>query len=393
MFNGLFTSKFNKEGLEDTSSNAINPTSNTVINPTNNYRFTSITDIFSLSNILLLIWFLFIYLIIFYLIKSFYKNDSDPFKEKMILSRGIDIFIFGILIVFIIYSYLSLSISDKQDIIGYSLNSAYQFYNNPNTFFNLLVFIILFYCFIFFCGVPMTTETRPSSIYLFEQILWIIFITVIIADFFIYILGIPIIDLIFGMNGGLINKWYNLHSTIDTDKTIISLKNNDISNNIKIKKPEVFNISNNLYTYDDAQSVCKAFDSRLATVEELHEAYDKGAEWCVNSWSADQQVLFPTQKSTVERLQKIKGSENSCGRMGVNGGRMDDTSMRLGVNCYGIKPDASDRDKTRMNDIKSYIQPESKEDIILDAKVNFWKKNKDKYTVLSPFNSEQWSYN
>lgn len=383
MFNGLFTSNFNKEGFEDTSSNVIN----------NNYTFTSITDIFSLSNILLVIWFLFFYLIIFYLIKSFYRNDSDPFKEKMILSRGIDIFVFGILIVFIIYTYLSLSVSDKQDIIGYSLKSAYQFYNNPNTFFNLLVFIILFYCFIFLCGVPMTKETRPTSIYLFEQILWIIFITVIIADFFIYILGVPIIDLIFGVNGGLINSWYNWHLSLDNNRPIIPLKNTDISNNIKIKKPEVFNISNNLYTYDDAQSICKAFDSRLATVEELHEAYDKGAEWCVSSWSADQQVLFPTQKSTVERLQKIKGSENSCGRMGVNGGKMEDTSMRLGVNCYGIKPDASDTDKTRMNNITSYIQPKSKEDMILDAKVNFWKNNKDKYTVLSPFNSEQWSYN
>ena len=153
----------------------------------------------------------------------------------------------------------------------------------------------------------------------------------------------------------------------------------------------MFNVSNNLYTYGDAQAVCKAFDSRLATVEELHEAYDEGADWCINSWSADQQVLFPTQKSTIERLQKIKGAENNCGRMGVNGGRMNDVSLRFGVNCYGIKPDASDIDKTRM--INNYIPPKSKEDMILEAKVNFWKKNKDKYAVLSPFNSDKWSYN
>ena len=372
----------NEVSNDEFTNNAVDPP------PVNNVFvdiFNSIANIVTLPNILLVIWFLFIYFIIFYLIKSFYKNDTDPLNEKLAIGRGIDIFIFGGLIVFIIYSYLSLSDFDKQNMIGYSFNWIHQFYNNPNTFFNFLIFIVIFYCFIFLCGVPMTSQTRPSSIYFFEQILWIIFITILIANFFIYILGIPIIDMIFGLNGGLVNNWYKLRTKINND-----ISNNDIT--IK-KKEEVFNISNNLYTYGDAQAVCRVFDSRLATIDELHEAYDEGADWCINSWSADQQALFPIQKSTYDRLQKIKGAENSCGRMGVNGGRMDDVSLRLGVNCYGIKPDASELDKTRMNNINNYIPPNSKEDIILETKVNFWKKNKDKYMVLSPFNSEEWSYN
>lgn len=410
--NDISNSKINKKD----SSNNIIPTKPPPKNMDYEWSdglFATIKEIFSLTNIIFFLWFLLIYYVIFYLVRSFYKNDSDPFKEKLALSRGIDIFIYGLIIILIVYSYWLLSEDDKTNLIGYLLNFTQEFYNNPNTFFNCFIFIIIFYCFIYLCGVPMTKETQPTSIYFIEQKLWILLITVIIIDFFIYILGIPIVDMIFGINGGLVNNWYNLKSSVvnkfdddDGDK-IVAPPHIDVSNNkpvvniikddelhkqIHSKKPEVFNISNNLYTYDDANSVCKAFDSRLATVDEVNESYEEGAEWCVSSWSADQHVLYPTQKETYDRLQKIKGSEDSCGRTGVNGGRMKDTSLRFGANCYGIKPPPSELDKIKMNNISNYVPPKSKEDMILDAKVNFWKKNKDKYTAISPFNNEKWSY-
>jgi len=346
-------------------------------------------NIISLSNIIFLIWFLLIYLVIFYLIKTFYRNENDSFKENMALSRGIDIFIFGLLIIIIIFSYWSLSENDKKNLIGYGLNWIYEFYKNPNTLFNCLIFIVLFYLFVYLFGVPMTKETRPISIYFLEQKLWILLITVIIVDFFIYILKIPIVDMIFGNDRGLTKAWYNLRSELKEDETN---KKTKTDNKPKEKKPEVFNISNNLYNYSDAKAVCKAFNAELATVDQLHNAYDNGAEWCVNSWSADQQVLYPTQKSTYERLQKIKGQENSCGRTGVNGGYVSDPSLRYGVNCYGIKPTPTGVEQAKMDSVKGYVPPKSKEDMILEAKVNFWKNNKDKYMTVSPFNSDKWSY-
>lgn len=357
-------------------------------------------EIFTLNNMLFLIWFIVIYFFIYYFAKIFYRNETDPFKEKIAFSRGIDIFIFGLIIVFTIYSYWSLSEHDKQHLVGYLLNWTQDFYNNPMSLFNMLIFIFLLYCFIYLLGVPMSKETRPMSIYLIEQKSWILLISVIIVDFFRYILGIPIIDIIFGLNGGLVNGWYELktdfsNNSLDASRNRIDVSRNlfDSSNNLaKPKKPEVFNIANSLYTYDDAQVVCKAYGARLATVDELNEAYDEGADWCVNSWSADRQVLFPTQKSTYDKLQGIKGAENSCGRTGVNGGRVEDTNMRFGINCYGIKPDPSDMDKLRMNQIHNNIVPKSKEEMILNAKVEYWKNNKDKYTVLNPFSTGRWSY-
>jgi hypothetical protein len=362
-------------------------------------NFGDLSEMFTLNNMLFIIWFLVVYLFIYYFVRTFYRNDADPFKEKIAFSRGLDIFIFGLIIVLTIYSYWNLTEHDKQHLIGYLLNWTQDFYNNPMSFFNTLIFILLFYCFIYLFGVPMAKETRPMSIYLIEQKSWILLISVIIVDFFRYILGIPIIDIIFGLNGGLVNSWYKLktdssNNRLDSSRNSVDFSRNSVdisNNNTKPKKPEVFNIANSLYTYDDAQVVCKAYGARLATVDELNEAYDEGADWCVSSWSADRQVLFPTQRSTYDRLQNIKGAENNCGRTGVNGGRVEDTSMRFGINCYGIKPDPSSADKLRLNEIQTKVIPKSKEEVILDAKLEYWKNNKDMYSILNPFNTDKWS--
>lgn len=360
--------------------------------------FGDLNDLFSLNNVLFVLWFLVIYLIIYYFIKTFYKNESDPLKEQIAFSRGIDTFIFGLIIILTIYSYWNLTEHEKQHLVGYLLNWTQDFYNNPLSFLNTSVFLLLFYCFIYLCGVPMTKETRPLSIYLIEQKTWILLISILIVYFFKYVLGIPIIDIIFGLNGGLVDNWYKLKTNIQTiNKPFDFSRNNteiDISNNKiipPIKKNEVFNIANSLYNYEDAQAVCKAYGSRLATVDELNNAYNKGADWCVNSWSADRHVLFPTQKASYDKLQNVKGAENSCGRTGVNGGRVNDTSLRFGINCFGVKPEPSRGDKMRMNAIQNNIMPKTKEEVILQAKVDYWKNHKDQYTILNPFNTDKWS--
>jgi hypothetical protein len=352
---------------------------------------TSLAEFVSLNNILAFIWFLAIYFVIFIVIKTFYRNSADPFKEKQALGRSIDMFLFGLLIVVIVYSYYSLSEKDKKDIIGYGLIFTRDFYNNPNTFFNLSFFILLFYCFVYFCGVPMAKETRPISIYFLEQKLWLVLFSVIFVDFFKYILGISLMDIIFGTDGGIIDKWYNLKTGVEHEIKEVVADVSHVHVPVMAKKPEVFNISNNLYTYDDAQAVCQSFDARMANVDEINQAYEDGAEWCVNSWSADRQVLFPTQQATYDKLQKIKGAENSCGRTGVNGGRINNVNLRFGVNCFGVKPSPTDGEKKRMNDINHFVHPKTKEEMIIDAKVNFWKNNRDKYIVLNPFNESQWN--
>jgi hypothetical protein len=109
--------------------------------------------------------------------------------------------------------------------------------------------------------------------------------------------------------------------------------------NVNIVGSEVFHIADNKFTYDDAPAVCAAYDSQLATLEQIIDAYNHGAEWCGYGWSAGGMALYPTQKGTWDALQQEvdQAKKTACGRPGVNGGYFDPSS-KFGVNCYGIKP-------------------------------------------------------
>jgi len=109
--------------------------------------------------------------------------------------------------------------------------------------------------------------------------------------------------------------------------------------NVTTVGSEVFHIADNKFTYDDAPAVCAAYDAQLASLEQILDAYNHGAEWCGYGWSAGGMALYPTQKSTWDALQQEVDpkKKTACGRPGVNGGYFDPTS-KFGVNCYGFKP-------------------------------------------------------
>ena len=102
---------------------------------------------------------------------------------------------------------------------------------------------------------------------------------------------------------------------------------------------EVFHISDQQFTYDEAPAVCAAYGAELATLEQIMDSFANGAEWCSYGWSAGGMALYPTQRETWERLQGEvdPGKRTRCGRPGVNGGYFD-PNTKFGVNCYGFKP-------------------------------------------------------
>jgi len=156
---------------------------------------------------------------------------------------------------------------------------------------------------------------------------------------------------------------------------------------IKLYK-EVFNIPGNNYTYEQAKSICTAYDATLATYDELEEAYNRGAEWCNYGWSEGQMALFPTQKKTYNTLQTIKGHENDCGRPGINGGYMANPNVRYGINCYGHKPRRTEIEKELMENTNPY--PLTKEDMLMEKQVDYWKGQLPNI-IVSPFNNNRWS--
>jgi hypothetical protein len=151
---------------------------------------------------------------------------------------------------------------------------------------------------------------------------------------------------------------------------------------------EVFNIPGNYFSYDDAKSICKAYGARLASYDEVENAYNNGGEWCAYGWSDGQMALFPTQKKTFKELQKVKGHEHDCGRPGVNGGYMANPHLQFGVNCYGVKPYMTQEEQQLMQVTTTY--PKTEKDIKLDEKVEYWKKNLNEILV-SPFNKTSWN--
>ena len=155
-----------------------------------------------------------------------------------------------------------------------------------------------------------------------------------------------------------------------------------------VSTDQVFNVPDNVFDYTDADAVCKAFGSELATYDQIENAYQNGAEWGNYGWSAGQMAFFPTQKETYDTLQKIPGHEHDRGRVGINGGYIANPAVRFGANCYGQRPAITTEDEERMRNTVPY--PQTAEDVALDNKVAEWSGRLDEI-IVSPFNEQKWS--
>ena len=127
----------------------------------------------------------------------------------------------------------------------------------------------------------------------------------------------------------------NNTDNVNNDTTDTKDINNTSGNDTKQKSAETYHIQGQ-FDYSMAKSVCKAYDATLASLSQIKDAYEKGAEWCDYGWSEDGMVLYPTQEESWKKYQK--GKKDQCGIPGINGGYNPRTRQRLGVNCYGAKP-------------------------------------------------------
>jgi hypothetical protein len=208
---------------------------------------------------------------------------------------------------------------------------------------------------------------KPSSnmpFFILRSILLTIVVVVIIYYGYKYIFGVDLLE-----------------ELID----IFSMKKNLTNIVDPVKKKEVFHISNNVFDYNESNAVCNALNARLATYEEVENAYNNGAEWCSYGWSEGGLILFPTQKSTYDTLQQTDKHKNDCGRQGVNGGYISNKKAKFGVNCYGYKPSNLNFDPEVYN-----IKPETKEEKHIKSLANKYKDNIDSMKIL-PFNKTKWS--
>ena len=162
---------------------------------------------------------------------------------------------------------------------------------------------------------------------------------------------------------------------------VLSDNANNSNNTLKFEtgnSNEVFHLRDNIYSYNEAKAACKAYNARLASINEVIDAYKAGANWCSYGWSDGQMALFPTQKDFWEKLQGDPMRKHECGVPGVNGGYFENKNYQFGVNCYGEKPCAKgseiQKDKTTYNH-----EAEKYKGMISDGSLK-----------VAPFNESRW---
>jgi len=155
----------------------------------------------------------------------------------------------------------------------------------------------------------------------------------------------------------------------------------DAASNSNETRKQVYNVANNIFTYDEARAACRAHDGNLATLEQMIEAHKKGADWCTYGWSNGQMALFPTQTKSWGKLQDDPKRRDECGKPGVNGGYFRNQELKFGVNCYGVKPTPKENEREKLADYT--LDP-------LQSKVDAYKEKLDKFRV-APFSQDKWS--
>ena len=336
---------------------------------------TNLYTIYTKSNIVFLLCFLAIYILLSFIIGIF--DNKNPEHNNKLSSHFFDVIIFVIFIVILVNVVL-------YNNNFYFLNQSYIQTDDPITLIASIFHIFIFYTIIYVFGIPMTYGVKSIAISLYEFLSWLFVLIVIISLFFKYFINIQISD-------EIVNIWDTIPSVSPSINTEINVSNKVKSNIVGNVTNEVFNIGNNLYTYDDAKDICTSYNAKLATYEDIEKSYNNGGEWCNYGWSEGQMIFFPTQKSTWNSLQKNPKTKNNCGRPGINGGYIDNPYLKFGVNCYGKRPTPTDKDIAKMNAQKLKILPATSQNSDLDNKVEFWKKNADKMLNINSFNTEKWS--
>lgn len=148
------------------------------------------------------------------------------------------------------------------------------------------------------------------------------------------------------------------------------------------KQKEVFHLSNQDYTYEQAKCKCVAYGGTLATKAQIIDAYNKGADWCSYGWSEGQQAFYPTQKCTWDQLQKSWKTRWDCGYPGVNGGFFANPMLKFGANCFGYKPEGA---------LVKEKRPECKAPEYCELKSNYRASNILDTDEIAPFNDNRWN--
>jgi len=85
---------------------------------------------------------------------------------------------------------------------------------------------------------------------------------------------------------------------------------------------------------NDRENTCSNLGAEVATEEQVKNAYDNGADWCILGWwKTPDNIGMPLQTSRT-----------GCGQSGLHKRGAEDGS-KSGVHCYGFKPAKNEDDR------------------------------------------------
>ena len=291
---------------------------------------------------------------------------------------------------------VDVSPSDGFSQVYDSMNTKFVEGANPMVLVMLSVIIIFYFVVFSYLGYSVKpVQTESSGMKFIEIVMWGLLIFLVLINGIQYFFQIDVETAV----KNLFKEVPEVDVKIKPEKEYVEKKGKDLVEEVEkdlglgnlkggSSGKQVFNISGNDYTYNEAKALCKAYGAKLATYSQIENAYKSGAEWCNYGWSEDQMALYPTQISTWRKLKKIKGHEHDCGRPGVNGGFIKNKNVRFGVNCYGNKPAIREDEQKLMKTATPY--PLTPKDKKINALVKKYKSEIDNIMV-SPFNYKNWS--
>lgn len=278
---------------------------------------------------------------------------------------------------------MDFQVEDKKYLPHVTENSCLNIFGETKvTFVMLLMSIIFIYVIVFFVlgkkstmsgGSTQGTSSSNMMIFALEILLWIVLIYVIYINLHKYN------NNNYDFQSRMVNLFDSRLSELNVDSSLNDNANQECKKEDNGK--EVFHISNNKFTFEEARDICETYGARLATYDEIEDSYNNGASWCSYGWSQGKLALFPTQKALYNELKTIPGHENDCGRPGINGGYFKNKLQKFGANCYGVKPKPTQKDKDYTHAMNHFPQNADGKDL---------KSIYDKY-IIAPFNKDKWT--
>ena len=151
----------------------------------------SIKALFNSSNLNAIFWFLAVYFAIIIILAIFFKDKLASMQAFS--GQIIDILVFGTLIYYAFYMYYKNKDSENTDVMTYIKDELRRELNDFNTVIYLGIFLVALMGVTYAYRMVTLSTDAPFSINFLSGVSWIYMCVLLIVNFFIHVLKIPIL--------------------------------------------------------------------------------------------------------------------------------------------------------------------------------------------------------